>query len=72
MKRGIRYKIRVKTYRLVKKIAPKFAEKHFGSAEYKNAFSGDAESYKKIVNEDLREDARESRKRSFTRRRDGG
>ena len=58
LKRGLRYKIRVKTYRLVKKIAPKFAEKHFGSAEYKTLSPVMRESYKKIVNEDLREDAR--------------
>lgn len=51
LKRGIRYKIRVKTYRLVKKIAPKFAEKHFGSAEYKTLSPVMRESYKKIVND---------------------
>lgn len=57
LKRGIRYKLKVKTYRFVKKFAPKFAEKRFGSAEYKTLSPIMRESYKKIVNEDLRADA---------------
>ena len=55
--RGIRYRIRVKAYRFMKKIAPNFAEKHFGSAEYRTLSGVMRESYKKIVNEDLRGDA---------------
>lgn len=58
LKRGFSYKIKVKTYRFVKKFAPRFAEKRFGSAEYKTLSPIMKESYKKIVNEDLRESAR--------------
>lgn len=58
LKRGMRYKIKVRTYRLVRKLAPDFADRHFGSAEYKTLSPVMRESYKKIVNEDLREDAR--------------
>ena len=56
-KRNICYRFRVKSYKICKKIAPKFAEKHFGSAEYKTLSPVMRESYKKIVNEDLRETA---------------
>ena len=56
--RGWKYKIKVKAYRLVKRFAPRFAEKRFGSAEYKTLSPMMKESYKKIVNEDLREAAR--------------
>lgn len=56
--RGAGYRVRVGTYRLVKKIAPRFAERHFGSAEYRTLSPVMRESYKKIVNEDLRGDAR--------------
>ena len=52
--RGIGYHVKVKCYRLVKKFAPKFAERHFGSAEYRSLSPVMRESYKKIVNEDLR------------------
>ena len=55
--RGRHYRIKVGLYRFVKKIAPKFADKHFGSAEYKTLSGVMRESYKKIVNEDLRGDA---------------
>ncbi len=55
--RGIGYKWKVGAYRFVKKIAPKYAEKHFGSAEYRTLSPIMKESYKKIVNEDLRRDA---------------
>jgi pimeloyl-ACP methyl ester carboxylesterase len=58
LKRGFRYHLKVKTYRLVRRIAPKFAEKRFGSAEYRTLPPIMRESYKKIVNEDLRTDAR--------------
>lgn len=55
--RGWKYKWRVWAYRTVKKFAPAFAEKRFGSAEYKTLSPVMKESYKKIVNEDLRGDA---------------
>ena len=55
--RGLGYKCKVATYRLVKKIAPKFAERRFGSKEYRSLSPIMKESYKKIVNEDLRKDA---------------
>lgn len=55
--RGLRYRCKVAAYRLVKKFSPRFAEKHFGSAEYKTLSPVMRESYKKIVNEDLRADA---------------
>ncbi len=57
-KRTLSYHMRVRAYRLVRKIAPKFAEKHFGSQEYRSLSPIQKESYKKIVNEDLREDAK--------------
>ena len=57
-KRGFCYRARVRTYRIVKKIAPKFAESRFGSGEYRTLSPLMRESYKKIVNEDLRQDAR--------------
>ncbi len=56
-KRTLRYKMRVKTYRFVKRIAPRYAERKFGSEEYRSLSPIMRESYKKIVNEDLREDA---------------
>ncbi len=58
LKRSLRYKIKVKTYRLVKRVFPRYAERKFGSAEYRTLSPVMRESYKKIVNEDLREDAR--------------
>ncbi len=57
-KRTLKYKLRVKAYRAVKKISPRYAEQHFGSAEYRSLSPLMRESYKKIVNEDLREDAK--------------
>ena len=59
--RSEKYKRRVKTYRTVKKFFPKFAEKHFGSAEYRTLSPLMRESYKKIVNEDLKDCAKEIR-----------
>lgn len=56
--RGLSYRCKVKTYRLVKKFFPAFAERKFGSAEYKTLSPVMKESYKKIVNEDLRECAK--------------
>lgn len=58
LRRGAKYRLQVGTYRLVRKIAPKFADRHFGSEEYRSLSPVMRESYKKIVNEDLREDAR--------------
>lgn len=49
---------RVKRYRRIKKLFPRFAEKHFGSEEYRTLPPVMKESYKLIVNEDLRECAR--------------
>lgn len=59
LKRGFSYRAKVRTYRFVKKFAPGFAEKRFGSEEYRSLSPVMKESYKKIVNEDLRADARE-------------
>jgi hypothetical protein len=53
LRRGFSYHCKVRAYRLVKKIAPKFAEKNFGSKEYRLLDPIMKESYKKIVNEDL-------------------
>ncbi len=58
LKRSLGYKIKVKSYRLVKRFFPRFAERKFGSAEYRILSPVMRESYKKIVNEDLREEAR--------------
>lgn len=55
--RTLRYRTRVKAYKFIKKIAPRYAETHFGSAEYRSLSPLMRESYKKIVNEDLRGDA---------------
>ncbi len=52
--RSAEYLKRVKAYRRVKKFFPKFAEKHYGSEEYRTLSPVMKESYKKIVNEDLR------------------
>lgn len=46
---------RVNTYRRIKKFFPRFAERHFGSEEYKKLSLLMRESYKKIVNEDLKD-----------------
>ncbi len=59
LKRGFSYRVKVKTYRFVRKFAPKFAERKFGSKEYRALSPVMKESYKKIVNEDLRACARE-------------
>lgn len=57
--RGVAYRLKVRAYRICKKVAPKFAERRFGSAEYRSLSPLQRESYKKIVNEDLRAAARE-------------
>ena len=51
------YHIKVKSYRLFKRLAPAFAERHFGSKEFRSLSPLMRESYKKIVNEDLRKEA---------------
>lgn len=56
-KRGLKYKIRVGTYRAFRKIAPRFAEAHFGSSDYRMLSPVMKESFKKIVGEDLRAEA---------------
>ena len=56
-KRTRAYKARVRAYKIVKRFAPKFAEKHFGSSEYRSLSPLMRESYKKIVNEDLSAEA---------------
>jgi pimeloyl-ACP methyl ester carboxylesterase len=48
------YMRKVKRYRAVKKLFPHYAERHFGSEEYRTLSPVMRESYKKIVNEDLR------------------
>lgn len=53
--RSPEYIRRVKAYRRCKKLFPRFAEKHYGSEEYRKLSPLMRESYKKIVNEDLRE-----------------
>lgn len=55
--RSPRYIRQVKRYRRVKKLFPRFAEKHFGSEEYRSLSPLMKESYKKIVNCDLSEEA---------------
>ena len=57
-KRTLCYKLKVRAYRICKKIAPRFAERRFGSSEYRTLSPVMRESYKKIVNEDLREEAK--------------
>ncbi len=52
-KRGAAYRLCVRAYRAVKKIAPRYAERRFGSAEYRALPPLQRESFKKIVNEDL-------------------
>lgn len=47
------YRRRVAAYRFIKKFAPAFAERAFGSAEYRSLSPIMRQSYKKIVNEDL-------------------
>ncbi len=56
--RSPQYIRRVKRYRRIKKLFPRFAEKHFGSEEYRSLDAVMKQSYKKIVNEDLRGCAR--------------
>lgn len=59
------YLRKVRAYRRIKKIFPSYAEKHFGSAEYRALPPLMRESYKKIVNEDLRAFAAAVRNRTL-------
>lgn len=52
-KRSPLYHLKVGAYKCTKKLFPKYAERHFGSKEYKTLSPVMKESYKKIVNEDL-------------------
>lgn len=54
LNRGFSYRVKVGAYRFFKRICPRFAEKKFGSKEYRALSPIMKESYKKIVNEDLR------------------
>lgn len=56
-RRTLSYHVRVRAYRFVRAFAPKFAARRFGSREYRTLPPLMRESYKKIVNEDLRSDA---------------
>lgn len=53
-KRGAAYKLKIAAYRAAKKIVPSYADKKFGSEEYRSLSPVMRESFKKIVNEDLR------------------
>lgn len=53
-RRSLKYKAKVFAYRTIKKAFPAYAEKNFGSAEYKALSPIMKESFKSIVNEDLR------------------
>lgn len=53
--RSEKYLRRVRAYRRVKRLFPAFAEKHFGSREYRTLPPVMRDSYKKIVNEDLKD-----------------
>lgn len=53
--RSPQYMRQVKRYRRIKKLFPRYAEKHFGSEEYRTLPPVMRESYKLIVNEDLKE-----------------
>ncbi|MBQ7879443.1 MAG: alpha/beta hydrolase [Clostridia bacterium] len=65
LNRGFVYRAKVKAYRICKRIAPKFAERKFGSEEYRSLSPLQKESYKKIVNEDLRNAARTVQNRTL-------
>ena len=56
-RRTLSYRLRVKAYRMVRSIAPAYAERRFGSEEYRSLSPLMRESFKRIVNEDLRADA---------------
>lgn len=56
-KRTLFYRFRVGLYRTVRKFAPSLAEAKFGSSDYRGLSPVMKESFKKIVREDLREEA---------------
>ena len=56
--RSPQYMRQIKRYRRIKKLFPRFAERHFGSREYRSLSPLEKESFKLIVNEDLRDCAR--------------
>lgn len=56
--RSPQYMRKLRAYRRVKKLFPKFAERHFGSEEYRKLSPLMKESFKKIVNEDLKDCAK--------------
>lgn len=53
--RTAEYIKKVKRYKRVKKLFPRYAERRFGSEEYRTLSPLMRESYKKIVNEDLKD-----------------
>ncbi len=55
--RTLAYRAHVRAYRIVRRVFPRMAERRFGSREYRALSPVMRESYKKIVNEDLREEA---------------
>jgi len=57
-KRGAAYKIKVAAYKIAKKFSPAVAETSFGSEDYRSLSPVMKESFKKIVNEDLRLEAK--------------
>ncbi len=57
-RRSASYHLRVGAYKFVKKFAPAYAERAFGSEDYKGLPPVMRESFKKIVNEDLRGEAK--------------
>ncbi len=59
LRRPLSYRIKVAAYRICKRFLPSFAEKNFGSKDYRSLSPTMKESFKKIVNEDLRQDARQ-------------
>ena len=59
------YMRQVKRYRRVKKLFPRYAERHFGSEEYRVLPPVMRESYKLIVNEDLRGSAERIKNRTL-------
>lgn len=58
LNRSFSYHVKILSYRIVKKLFPDYAQEHFGSKEYRTLSPVMRESYKKIVNEDLRSCAR--------------
>jgi pimeloyl-ACP methyl ester carboxylesterase len=53
--RSTQYMRQVKAYRRCKKFFPRYAERHFGSEEYRKLSPMQRQSYRAIVNEDLQD-----------------